>query len=153
VTPAAVPAGRGHPGFPQPTREAHEKFCRAEQWSQVRDARGRTGTHHLTFELALPDGRVLRTRISHPIDRSAYGASMWSHILRDQLDVAEEEFWRCVHDGILPKRGVPETPAEALPAELVYLLKNRVGLSEGEIAAMSKDEAVARLNQYWATGS
>lgn len=147
-------AGRvGAVSFPQPTRAAHEKFCHAEQWTRVRDARGRTGTDHRTFELALPDGRVLRTRISHPVDRTAYGASMWSHVLRDQLDVTEEEFWRCVQDGILPKRGVPDPPAESLPAELVYLLKNRVGLGEAEIAALSKDEAVARLNQYWATGS
>lgn len=139
--------------FPQPARVAHEKFCRAEQWTQVRDARGRTGTHHLTFELALADGRVLRTRISHPVDRTGYGASMWSHILRDQLDVVEDEFWKCVQDGIRPKRGVLEVPAEALPADLVFLLKNRVGLNEAEIAVLSKDEAVARLNQFWATGS
>jgi hypothetical protein len=139
--------------FPQPTREAHEKFCLTERWTQVRDARGRTGTHHLTFELALPDGRVLRTRISHPIDRSTYGASMWGHVLPDQLDVQEAEFWNCVQDGVLPGRGVPDAPAEALPAEVVYLLKNRVGLNDAELAALSKDEAVARLNQYWTTGS
>ena len=41
-------------------------------------------------------------------------------------------------------------PAEALPADLVYLLINRVGLDEAVFAAMTKDEAVARLNQYWA---
>jgi hypothetical protein len=147
-------AGRvGAVSFPQPTREAHERFRRTEQWTQVRDARGRAGTHHRTFELALPDGRVLRTRISHPVDRSGYGAGMWSHILHDQLDVTEEEFWKCVQDGTLPKRGLPDMPTEALPAELVYLLKSRVRLGEAEIAALSKDEAVARLNQYWASGS
>ena len=139
--------------WPQPTREVHEKFCRTERWTQVRDARGRTGTHHVTFELVLADGRILRTRISHPVDRTTYGAGMWSHVLRDQLDVTEEEFWKCVQGGILPKRGTPDVPAEALPAELVYLLKNRVGLSDAEIATLSKDGAVARLNLYWTTGS
>ncbi len=137
--------------FPQPTREAHEKFCRTEGWVQVRDARGRTGTHHVTFELTLADGRVLRTSISHPVDRTTYGHGMWSHILRDQLDLIEDDFWTCVHDGVVPKRGTPTVPAESLPADLVYLLKNRVGLSEAEIAALSKDEAVVRLNHYWAT--
>jgi hypothetical protein len=39
---------------------------------------GRTGTHHVTYELDLIDGGVLRTRISHPVDRSSYGRSMWS---------------------------------------------------------------------------
>ena len=55
--------------WPQSTRQDHEKFCGAEGWGLVRDARGRTGTHHVTYELGLPDGRVLRTRISHPVDR------------------------------------------------------------------------------------
>jgi hypothetical protein len=52
------------------------------------------------------------------------------HILRDQLDVTEDEFWKCAQDGILPKRGTPDIPSQALPAELVYLLINKVGLTE-----------------------
>lgn len=61
----------------------------------------------MTYELTLHDGRVLRTRISHPVDRTVYGAAMWAHILRDQLDVEEAEFWACVLDGTLPDRGAP----------------------------------------------
>lgn len=139
--------------WPQPTRRDHEKFCDVEGWKPVRDARGRTGTHHVTYELSLPDGRILRTRISHPVDRSSYGPSLWSHILRDQLQVSEQEFWSCVRDGVTPDRGVPEPPAEALPADLAHLLINRVGLSDLEVAAMSKAEAVERLNRYWTDGA
>jgi hypothetical protein len=138
--------------WPQPTRQDHDKFCGVEGWTPVRDARGRTGTHHVTYELHLPDGRVLRTRISHPPDRATYGSSLWSHILRDQLGVSEEEFWACVREGIKPGRGVPEVPPEALPAELVHLLITRVGLAEPEVAAMSKAEAVEQLNRYWSEG-
>jgi len=58
-----------------------------------------------------------------------------------------------VRDGIKPDRGVPEPPPEALPAELVRLLIARVGLAEPEVAAMSKAEAVERLNRYWAEGA
>lgn len=118
----------------------------------MRDAVGRKGTHHVTYELHLPDGRVLRTRISHPVDRSDYGRGMWGHILRDQLDVDEAAFWACARDGVKPERGVPEPPAEALPVDLVFLLVNRVGLDEAEVARMSRDEAVERLNRYWAEG-
>ena len=139
--------------WPQPTRQAHQKFCRVEEWVQVRDARGRTGTHHVTYELGLKDGRILRTRISHPVDRTAYGPGIWSHILRDQLEVTEGEFWGCVQDGSRPNRGQPEVPPDALPADLVYLLLSRVGLDEATVAAMTKVEAVARLQQYWTTGS
>jgi hypothetical protein len=139
--------------WPQPTRQDHDKFCRAEGWRHVRDARGRTGIHHVTYEFGLPDGRMLRTRISHPVGRDTYGPSIWSHILRDQLQVSEAEFWRCVRDGVKPDRGMPGPPAEALPADLVHLLIARVGLADSEVARMSKDEAVARLQRYWTEGS
>ncbi len=78
---------------------------------------------------------------------------MFSHILRDQLQVEEGDLWACVQDGIKPDRGAPEPPAEALPADLVHLLVSRVGLDETEVAAMSKDEAVARVQRYWTEGS
>lgn len=139
--------------WPQPTRHDHEKFCDVEGWKPVRDARGRTGTHHVTYEFALPDGRILRTRISHPVDPSTCGPSLWSHILRDQLQVSESEFWNCARDGVKPDRGLPEPPAEALPADLVHLLITRVGLSESEVGSMSKTDAVERLNRYWTEGS
>lgn len=139
--------------WPQPTRQDHNKFCDIEEWTPVRDARGRTGTHHVTYELNLPDGRVLRTRISHPVERSAYGASLWSHVLRDQLQVSEDEFWVCVRDKIKPDRGIPEVPPETLPADLVHLLIVRIGLAESEVAAMTKAEAVERLNRYWTEGA
>ncbi|HEX6351863.1 cytotoxic translational repressor of toxin-antitoxin stability system [Actinophytocola sp.] len=137
----------------QPTRKDHETFCRIEEWRTVRDARGRAGTHHVTYELDLVDGRILRTRISHPVDRGDYGPSLWKHILRDQLAVDEQAFGSCVQDGVKPARGAPEQPAEALPADLVYMLISRVGLDESEVAAMRKDEAVARIQRYWTDGA
>jgi len=139
--------------WPAPTREDHGAFCKADGWQPVRDARGKTGTHHVTYELELHDGRILRTRISHPVNRDTYGPSIWAHILRDQLDVDEAAFWGCVQDGTKPDRGEPELPAGALPADLVHLLLTRVHLTEAEIAAMSVDQAVARMQRYWAAGS
>src|SRR5215472_10358166 len=138
---------------PVPTRKDHEAFCEAEGWQRVRDARSRTGTHHITYELGLPDGRILRTRISHPVDRTGYGPGLWGHILRHQLAVTEAEFWACVRDGALPDRGALAVPVAALPADVVHLLISRVGLSEAEVAALGKDEAVARLHRYWTEGS
>ncbi len=138
--------------WPTPTRADHQKFCQVEGWHPVRDARGRSGTHHVTYELSLTDGRILRTRVSHPPDRTDYGPALWAHILRDQLQVTEAEFWACCRDGIRPKRGEPEVPAEAVPAEVVHLLIERVGLPEREVAQMTRTEAINRLNRYWSTG-
>lgn len=139
--------------WPAPTRQDHEIFCKNEGWQPVRNARGSSGTHHVTYELHLHDGRILRTRISQPVDRDTYGAQIWSHILRDQLDVNESTFWACVQDGVSPDRGARQPPAEALPAELVHLLLTRARLSEAEVAAMSRDEAIGRMQQFWATGA
>lgn len=139
--------------WPQPTRRDHDTFCRVEQWHPVRDATGRSGTHHVTYELELPDGRVLRTRISHPVDRTDYGPSLWRHVLRDQLHVDDATFWACAQDDIKPDRGAPSPPPHALPAELVHLLISRVGVPGSEVAAMSKQDAVARLDRYWAGGT
>lgn len=135
--------------WPQLTRADHDQFCRAEGWRLVRNARGRTGTHHITYELDLPTSGTLRTRVSHPPDRTDYGRNLWSHILRDQLHITEADFWACVRDGVLPNRGAPPPVAESLPAELVYLLITRVGLTEEEVRELSKDEAVARLTAHW----
>jgi hypothetical protein len=77
---------------------------------------------------------------------------MWSHILRDQLQVDEEAFWACVRDKTVPGRGTPIPPAGALPAELVHLLLTRVGLSEAEVSAMTREQAIARLHAYWIDG-
>ena len=136
--------------WPAPTRRDHEAFCKNEGWEQVRDARGRTSGHHAcTYELHLHDGRILRTRISHPPDGSTYGANIWSHILRDQLDVDEATFWACATEGIKPNRGQPEASGEALPADLAHLLVIRLHLSTEAIAQMSRDEAIARMQEFW----
>jgi len=36
---------------------------------------------------------------------------------------------------------------------VAYLLRERVRLSDSEIATLTKDEAIARLQRYWAEGS
>jgi hypothetical protein len=127
------------------TRQDHEKFCRIEGWTQVRNARGGTGTHHLTFELPLPSGEILRTRVSYPVNRTTYGASLWNHILRDQLKVTDQQFWSCVKDNVPPERGgTQKAPPKAIPASLVYQLL-KAGVPEAEVKQMSRAEALERL--------
>ena len=138
--------------WPVPTRSDHQRFCETEGWTEIRNARGKSG-HHVTYEMALSDGNILRTRISHPPDRSTYGPSLWSHILRDQLGVDEGTFWACVNDGIPPDRGGRVETRESLPTGLVSVLLHQVGLLESEVALMTRDEAIARVNEFWTTGS
>ncbi|RFA06973.1 cytotoxic translational repressor of toxin-antitoxin stability system [Subtercola boreus] len=135
--------------YPAPTREHHDDFCVAEKWMLVRGSAGKPVRHHRTYELTLGSGSVLRTRISKPIDRSTYGPSMWSHILRDQLSVSADEFWACVDRGVLPARGVVEASAEMLPLHLMNELVTRAGLQPDAAILLTRAEALERLRQYW----
>lgn len=137
---------------PAPTRKDHETFCTTEGWTERRRATGGRGTHHVNYELALPDGRVLFTRISHPVDRTGYGPSIWAHILRDQLQVSTGEFWACVADGIPPDRGAQQPPAEAVPAAIIRTLVREAHIPEAEVREMTKAEAVQRLAEFYTTG-
>lgn len=133
--------------FPTPTRKDHQAFCLIEQWTEVRNTRGKT-SHHITYELPLPDGTVLRTRISRPPGRKTYGKAIWSHILRDQLVVSEQEFWECVRDRVLPARSRPTPERETTPAGVISQLLSH-GVPESEIRDMSRAEAIDRLTRIW----
>jgi len=137
--------------YPVATRADHATFCKREHWTEVRNSRGKGVAHHVTYELSLTDGRILRTRISRPTNRSTYGPRLWAHILRDQLDVTADEFWKCLNQRVLPTRGAPTPPGAGLPADLVYQLIHRVGLAESEVAAMTTKQAADRMARFWAT--
>lgn len=102
----------------------------------------------MKLELRLSDGRVLLTRISHPVDRTVYGRSMWAHVLRDQLDVTEAEFWACVRDRALPERSRPVEEPPSLPLWLVtHLLE--AGVPQAEITLMDEEQAKQRIARIW----
>lgn len=130
-------------------RDDHEKFCVSEQWELVVNARGKPVRHHATYRLVLADSRVLRTRISRPVDRTTYSASIWNHILQDQLMVEDDEFWACVEAGVLPARGTASVPESALPLALVWQLTHTAGIDEAVVALMTKVQAVQAINDYW----
>lgn len=138
---------------PPATRKDHERFCVTEGWIPRRRATGKRGTHHVNYELALPDGRVLYTRISHPVNRTDYGPSIWAHILRDQLDVSADEFWACVDQGIIPDRGqIEERTTISIPLGVVRTLIQEVGIPEHQVRAMTREQALARLAEYYTHG-
>ena len=133
--------------FPLGTRRDHQKFCITEKWTQVLNARARTG-HHETYELHLPDGRILRTRISHPANvPTTYTKSVWAHILKSQLVVTPQEFWACVRKQILPNRGFPAIPKSTAPLPVIHTLIKRFGYIEADVAQMSADVAMELLKK------
>jgi hypothetical protein len=139
--------------YPNGSDEDHQQFCLIEHWSEVKNARGGAVRHHYTYELKLEDGNILRTRISRPVKNEQYGSDTWAHILRAQLCVTKESFWRCVNEKILPSRPgavehEPDRQSE-IPAGIVEKLHRLVGMDWNDIAQMSPTEATARLQRYW----
>lgn len=142
--------------YPPGTRKAHQTFCENDKWTLVRDATGGVVGHHITMELHLPDGRVMRTRISRPADNTDYGPKLWCQILKEQLHVTEAEFWDCAKNGVRPERtaGTVAIPAkEPIPLGVVEKLLRLVHLTPDEIEAMTPEQAIARLNQFWSENS
>lgn len=133
------------------SRADHMRFCQNEGWDEVRNARGKSVQHHLTFELPLSDGRILRTRISRPADDTTYGPGLWRTILGEQLCLSEREFWACVTDKEPPDRGTtdPEPPEDALPAQLVFQLIRVARIPEEQVAKMTMEEAMAAMAGHW----
>lgn len=70
---------------------------------------------------------------------------MWSHILKQQLEVTQEEFWNCVRDKTLPDRGFePLTaPPQSLPLFLLRELM-RLGVSEQDALSYTPAEAARK---------
>lgn len=140
--------------FPAATREDHDDFCVHEGWELRRGAAGKPVRHHRTYTLTLWNGNVLRTRISKPVDTSAYGASMWKHILREQLEVTEPVFWRCARGEARPDRGNP-TPAAPKKSVPLYLVREltRLGQREQDVIRLSAAEAASLLAELLDDGA
>lgn len=135
---------------PAATREHHDEFCNRENWTLVRGAKGRPVAHRRTYELSLWDARILRTRISRPINATTYSKSMWSHILRNQLEVTSEEFWECVQSGVLPDRGGPQriVDKQKLPLHLYRQLRE-LGVQDEHIATLTPAQAAQSIAEIF----
>lgn len=133
------------------SRRDHDRFCQVEGWTETRNARGKTVAHHITYEVVLPDGRILRTRVSRPADNTTYGAGLSKHILDEQLIVTADEFWDCVSNKSPPHRGtsIEELQTNALPASLVHQLIHEAGIPEDEIAGMTLQQATEVMVTFW----
>lgn len=120
-----------------------------EGWEYRGTVKRRTGDHH-RYQLHLPDGRLLTTKISHPPNKETYGPGLWAAILRDQIQVSAEEFLACVDGGVPPARSrLPAPRGEEIPIGVVHQLINRAGLTDAEVRALTREQAIARLNRFW----
>jgi len=126
-----------------PTWGEIERFCRVDGWREVRRS------DHVFYQKVLPDGTVLRTHRSFA-GHKTMSPGRFKAILRNQLRVSEEDFWRALETGEPVER--PSAPPEAeatLPAYLARVLERELHLSQEEIAALSEEEAKRLADEHW----
>jgi hypothetical protein len=70
-----------------PTFGNLKSYCKKNGWYLTRN------TDHWYYEKVLPNGEILRTRISHATGKEIPG-NLWRKILKHQLKITEEEFWK-----------------------------------------------------------
>jgi hypothetical protein len=135
------------------TADLH-RFCEVDEWKVKKTARGKEAGDHTPYTKTLANGTVLRTKVSHG-SKGIGDPDLFLHILRSQLLVSAKQFWDAVDHGTKPQRpGIePETPPkEAIPFDLARNLLTKVGVSQAELALMSKEQAVARWHEYLSSG-
>ena len=118
-------------------------------WDEIPNlvrGRRRVGDHR-RYRQVLPDGTVLRTKVSHALD-AEISPDLLGHIVRDQLGTTMQHF-RDVVAGRLPESDTVsgKTP-ESIPGWLVVRLISTVGLPEEEVRAMSAEGARAAWESY-----
>ncbi|HEX5415840.1 MAG TPA: hypothetical protein VFZ25_09240 [Chloroflexota bacterium] len=127
-----------------PTWREIEAFCRMDGWEPVRS------TDHVFFRKVLADGTSLETHRSFADDKTM-SAGRFMAILRVQLKVSPDDFWETLRTGrAAPRPGAtppPESPA--LPAWIVRVLRNDLGLSEQHIAGMTLEDARRTVEAFW----
>jgi len=144
---------------PLPTDKDLRDFCRIDGWIDLKTKRsavqGRKGQglDHYRYEKVLPDGQILRTKVSHGGGR--YGdPNLWRRIWRDQLALtSEDQFWEALQTKKPVDRAPapPQPPASAATTKPAWLHRNLVlvaGIPEPEVLAMSADDAHARWTAF-----
>jgi len=64
-----------------------KRYCEKNGWILVHN------TDHWYYEKVLADGTLLRTRVSHAVNKEI-PRQLWQRILKKQLRITEQEFWK-----------------------------------------------------------
>jgi hypothetical protein len=130
-----------------------EAYLGRDGWVQEPNlARGRRRTgDHRRYRKELPDGAILRTKVSHALG-DEIGTDLFKHILRDQLRVDETRFWAVVRGQAQPASGALPRGSETIPAWLVQRLLFTVGIPEAEVRELTLDGALARWEAFRTEG-
>lgn len=125
------------------------KFCKADQWNPPRQ------TKHAVYTKVLADGTSLMMETSRGKDSENIGHGLFHFILREELQVSEDEFWQAIKTGKPAARPAHPAPAPAAPkpgAGMVFQLRRYLHLTDAQIEPLSKDDAIRMLQEYYSRG-
>lgn len=100
----------------------------------------------------LPDGVILRTRVSHGGGEIA-DPGLWARIWRDQLGLeSEDAFWEALRTGRPVARGDPPPGPPTGPSIPGWVVTGllRAGRTEAQIRGLTADAATQLLHEIWA---
>ena len=135
-----------------PTWAEIERFLKIDGWTRLAAAsRGGSRQDHIFYEKLLDSGELLQTHISHASAKRP-SSGRFGAILRDQLKVSREDFWRALRDKVAVDRSSPQ---ESAPPEhdawVIAVLTRDLHLTAEQIAALHVDEAKDIVLAHWST--
>lgn len=136
-----------------PTYQELRRFVEVEGWEDKDEkSKKKKGDHH-RYIFTTPMGEILFTRVSHGRDQ-IQDPELFAQILKDQLCIGKNQFWKAVDKGIKPTRPSPtqNEQVEAIDAKLARNLINKVGMKPRELVGISQQRAV-KIWQEWVTAT
>jgi hypothetical protein len=130
-------------------RDLKTYLVRDGGWEEVPNrARGRRRVgDHWRYRKVLPDGTVLRTKVSHALG-DEIGPDLLGHIVRDQLRTTMQHFRDVLAGRASSEAAVAEPKVEPIPGWLVTMLINTVGMREDEVRRLSPEVARAKWEAF-----
>lgn len=119
-----------------------ETYVERDGWIEepsLSRGRRRTGDHR-RYTKELPDGTILRTKVSHALGEEI-GTDLFKHILRAQLSVDEPQFWAVVRGRVQQTSDAQPPRSDTVPAWLVQRLLFTVELPEAEVRKLTAEQA------------
>lgn len=136
---------------PAPTWGEVERFLQIDGWRKLgSEERGGPRSGHLFYEKLLDDGRLLQTHVSRSRAKRP-SPGRFSGILREQLEISRDEFWRALQSGEPVERPAPAEEDQPVEHEawVVDVLANQLHKSAEELAELSVEEARQRVWDHW----
>lgn len=128
--------------MPIPEKKDLRRFCDLDGWEKTEA----TSPDHDRYRKRLPDGTLLRTKVSRGRGPIVRNPGLWAKVWRHQLHLeSEEEFWNALKGRRPAQRSTAdaESPQPQMDSWLFEALTLTFGVEETRVRDMKPEEALA----------